>query len=158
MDHSEELDMPVPPKPPSKRRRRNVPKTYGAATPTIGQAAGPDPRTLDIDNPHPMVERMWTALQTSAEARFYSEADWERARFELLYANKLLTSDEPITGAAWATVQHGLSAMLISPAEKRRAGIELKPPVVDPDEIAAVSMMSGYRDKLRSSRRHNGQG
>jgi hypothetical protein len=146
----EEVVMAVPPKPPSKRRRRNVPKTYGAATPITAPASNfSDPRTLDIDNPHPMVERMWTALQTSAESRFYSEADWMRARFELLYANTLLTSDEPISGAAWATVQHGLNAMLISPAEKRRCAIELRPPVPDTDEIVAVSMMSGYRDKLK---------
>ena len=40
--------------------------------------------------------------------------------------------------------------MLISPAEKRRCAIEVKPLGPDPDEDAAVSMMSGYRQKLQS--------
>jgi hypothetical protein len=65
-----------------------------------------------------------TGVQTSAEARFYSEADWARLRLELWNANELLSSGKPITGNAWATVQHGLNAMLISPAEKRRCVVE----------------------------------
>ena len=143
--------MPVPPKPPSKRRRRNVPKSYGAATPTIGLAAPPVDRTLGFIA-HPMVERMWDALAESAESAFYSEADWVRARLELLYANRLLTSDEPIRASAWAQVQHGLTAMLVSPTEKRRSGIELKPPTVDPDADAAVLMMSTYKAKLQADK------
>jgi hypothetical protein len=141
--------MAVPPKPASKRRRRNVPKSYGAATPITAPAAAHQDRVLGFDDPHPMVERMWEALQTSAEARFYSAADWERARLELWHANALLTSDQPITANAWGAVQHGLTALLISPAEKRRCAIELKPPVPDTDEIAAVSMMSRYQGKLK---------
>jgi hypothetical protein len=50
---------------------------------------------------------------------------------------------------AWMAVQHGLNEM-ISPAMKRRAGIELKPQAVDEDEVAAVSMTGLYREKLKS--------
>ena len=139
------------PKPPSKRRRRTPPVSYGGAQPITAPAASVHDRELGFDVPvHPLVAGLWTALQTSAESRFYSAADWERARFELWYANALLTSGKPIPGNAWAAVQHGLSALLISPAEKRRCAIELKPPVADSDEIAAVSMMSKYRDKLKA--------
>jgi hypothetical protein len=137
------------PKPPSKRRRANPPASYGAATPITVPAASVQDRELGFDNPHPMVTRMWDALQTSAEARFFSVADWERARFELLYANSLLTSGKPIPGNAWAQVQHGLGDLLVSPAAKRRIGIELRPATPDRDEIAAVSMLGTYRDKLK---------
>jgi hypothetical protein len=95
-----------------------------------------------------MVERMWTALQASAEARFYSQADWERARLELWHANSLLTADKPIPAASWAQVQRGLSDMLVSPAEKRRTGIELQPPDRDADEDAAVLQIAKYQGKL----------
>ena len=138
------------PKPASKRRRRTPPKSYGAAEPITALAAPHQDRVLGFDDPHPMVERMWTVLQTSAESRFYSAADWERARFELWFANVALTSGKPITAQTWAMIQHGLNAMLISPADKRRAAIELKPAGPDPDPDAAVLTIAKYRDKLKS--------
>jgi hypothetical protein len=140
----------APPKPASKRRRRNVPKTYGAAEPVTATAAPTQDRELGIDNPHKLVADLWAVVQTSAESRFYSEADWARLRMELWNANHALSSGKPITGQTWAGIQHGLNAMLISPAEKRRCAIELKPAVPDSDEVAAVSMMSKYRDKLKA--------
>jgi len=82
--------MPVPPKPASKRRRRNVPISYGAATPVTAPAASCQDRDLGIDDPHPLIVSMWEALQTSCEARFYSEADWQRVRWELWNANQVL--------------------------------------------------------------------
>jgi|SRR4051812_36786659 hypothetical protein len=141
----------VPPKPASKRRRTNKPKSYGAADPTVAPAADPDPdRELGIEDPHQLVESMWQALQTSAEARFYSESDWVRVRWELWNANEILTSGKPITGNAWATVQHGLNAMLISPAEKRRCAIDVQPVGDDADADAATAMVGRYRSKLKS--------
>lgn len=138
-----------PPKAAGRRRRANVPKSYEAATPITAPAAPTEKRELGVENPHTLVARMWEALQISCESRFYSEADWQRARLELWYANAALTSGKPIPGNVWAQVQHGLGALLVSPAEKRRCAIELKPPTPDADADAAVSMMSRYRDKLK---------
>src|SRR6476660_8654199 len=139
-----------PPKPASKRRRTNKPRTWGAAEPITAPAADAQDRELGIADPHELVSRMWATVQESCESRFYSEADWARLRLELWNANELLTSGKPITGNAWATVQHGLNAMLISPAEKRRCAIEMKPVGPDADEDAAVSMTAKYQRKLRS--------
>ena len=47
--------------------------------------------------------------------------------------------------------QTGLSELLISPADKRRAGIELRRAASDPDEDAAVVQMAVYQDKLTGS-------
>ena len=59
--------MPGPaPKPESQRRRRNTPASYGAAKPATAPAAVPQRRTLGIDNPHQLVESMWTVVQTEA--------------------------------------------------------------------------------------------
>ena len=73
----------VPPKPESKRRRRNKPASYGAARPTTAPAAEPTTRELGIDGAHPLVQDMWNMVQHSCEAAFYSETDWERLRPEL---------------------------------------------------------------------------
>ena len=141
--------MGPPPKPASKRRRRTKPASYGAAEPTTAPAARVLERELSIDDPHPLVGDMWTAVQESVEARFYSEADWERLRFELWYANAAMTGGRPISGHTWAAVQHGLTELLISPAAKRRAAIELQPPGPSVDEDAAVSMTANYQRKLQ---------
>jgi hypothetical protein len=39
--------------------------------------------------------------------------------------------------------------MLISPAEKRRCAIEVRPTGVDADEHAAVAMVGRYRQRLK---------
>jgi hypothetical protein len=142
--------MGPPPKPANKRRHSTPPKSWGGATPIEAPAAASQSRVLDIDDPHELVASMWEVAQTSAEARFYSEADWARLRLELWHMNALLTSGKPIGANSWAAVQHGLNAMLISPAEKRRAAIELKPPDRDADEDAAILTLAKYQDKLKS--------
>ena len=137
------------PKPASKRRRRTAPVSYGKAQPITVTTAATVDHELGFDA-HPMVDRMWEALQTSCESRFYSIADWQRARFELWHCDQVLKG-ERITAASWAQIQAGLGALLVSPADKRRAGIEVVPSGRDEDADAAVSMMSSYRQKLQSS-------
>jgi hypothetical protein len=140
---------PVP-KPASKRRRRNVPVSYGAAEPTTAPAAPPvDGGSLGIDNPHPLIASLWNTVQTSCESAFFSPADWERLRFELWYANQAMHSPRPISGHTWAAIQHGLTELLVSPAAKRRVAIEVKAPGPDTDEVRAVAMIGTYKSKLK---------
>ena len=138
----------VPPKPEAKRRRRNKSASYGAARPTTAPAAAPTTRELGINGAHPLVQDMWNTVQHSCEAAFYSETDWERLRLELWFANHTMASGRP-SDQAWASIQHGINELLLSPAVKRRGGIELKR-AVDVDEDAAVSMVGGYRQALKS--------
>ena len=79
---------------------------------------------------------------------FYSTADWERARLEMWHADKLVRSGRP-TANQWAAMQRGLDELLISPAVKRRAGIELRKHAADADEAAATSMIGRYRQSLK---------
>ena len=139
-----------PPKPASQRRRRNKPASYGAANPATAPAADPAARALDIDNPHPLAVALWDTVWESCEAAFYSDADWHRLRLELFYANTVLTGGREMTPSAWSTVQSGLNEMLLSPAIKRRAGIEVKPQAVDADDVAAVSLVGRYQEGLKS--------
>jgi hypothetical protein len=138
---------PVP-KRSEDRRRANKPESQGSAE-TETAEAGERPESLGFEA-HPIVQRLWDVLGESAEAKFYSAADWERVRLELFYASYTLNADK-ISSMAWAAVQSGLSELLISPADKRRAGIELKPKTADPDEEAAVVQLAHYQAALGSS-------
>ena len=139
-----------PPKAPSKRRRYGKPASYGAAQPTTAPAAqAVDGRELGIDNPHPLIASLWDTVQSSCESAFYSDGDWERLRLELWFANHTMVSGRP-SGQAWDAVQHGLNEMLLSPAVKRRAGIELRRNGVDADVVAAGEMVSKYQRSLKS--------
>jgi len=102
---------------------------------------------LSIDAPHPLIVGLWQTVQESCEAAFYSDADWQRLRLELWYANHTMSSGRP-SAQAWDALQHGLSELLISPAVKRRSGIELRPSA-DADADAAVSMIRRYRQSLK---------
>lgn len=133
-----------PPKRDSQRRRRNKPASYGAAeTETVESSSDPvEAATLPTERKlgfaaHKLIEDLWAAVQTSAEARFYSEADWHRVRIELWYGNQLLDGNRTPGAQAWAAFQAGLNILLVSPADKRRAGIEIKPPQADADAAAA---------------------
>lgn len=139
--------MPGPaPKKASQRRRANKPKSYGASDPVIAGQAVPAP-DLGITDCHPMVADLYESLVGSVEGKFFSAADWQRARLECLYIHKTLQRENP--GAqAWAAIQTGLGALLVSPAEKRRVGIELNKSTVDPDEDAAVASLDEYRRQL----------
>jgi len=97
---------------------------------------------------HELVADMWAALGRSIEAQFYSAADWERARWELWHANSLIEFGVA-QASSWTAVQAGLSALLVSPADKLRAGIELRQAVVDPDEVAADAMLAEFQHELR---------
>lgn len=157
----------VPAKRVSARRRRNKPKSYGDAEPTTGVAAAGDARPpLGIENPFPEIQGLWDAIQDSAEARFYSDADWQRVRLELRYGNYVLRElavgyavgcDEDgqvvvgnkINAQAWQKFQDALTELLVSPAAKRRAGIELRP-ASDADAVAADAKVLELASKLQA--------
>jgi hypothetical protein len=138
---------PVP-KPASQRRRRTPPASYGLAEPVVAGQAAVQPR-LGFKC-HRLVRDMWKALATSVEPQFFSAADWERARMEMFYMNGLLTGERPLTAPAWSIVQAGLSELLVSPADKRRAGIELQKAGVDVDAVAADEQIARYKTVLKS--------
>jgi hypothetical protein len=92
---------------------------------------------------------LWSVLGRSVEAQFYSAADWQRARWELWYANAVMTAGQVPSANQWTTIQRGLDELLVSPAVKRRAVIELKR-AVDVDGMAADEMLGMYKRTLKS--------
>jgi hypothetical protein len=136
------------PKPDSQRRRAQTPASYGLAEAVVAGTAAEQPK-LGY-KAHKMITDMWKALAISVESQFFSAADWERARMEMWFANGLLTGERPLTAPAWSTVQKGLSELLVSPADKRRAGIALQKSGVDDDEVAAAEQLARYKTVLKS--------
>ena len=94
----------------------------------------------------PTCGRRWASR---LKGQFFSAADWQRARLEMWHADKLVRSGQP-TANQWAAVQRGLDELLISPAVKRRAGIELRKHAADADEAEAVSLVGKYQQVLKS--------
>lgn len=136
----------------SQRRRRNKPASYGAAEPTITAAAAFRPE-LGIDSPTPQILDLWNSLQVSAEAKFYSDADWHRVRIELAFGDQLvarLRAGEPVSATRWQQFQSALTELLISPAAKRRAGIETQP-VVDAKESQVDAAIVALSEQLAAS-------
>jgi hypothetical protein len=105
-------------------------------------SAAPAPRELAIDSPHQLITDLWAALQQSAEAKYYSDADWQRVCLELHYGNTLLPAVRSPGAQAWETFQAGLDTLLVSPADKRRVGVELKRNKVDEDDAAAEAAIA----------------
>ena len=97
-----------------------------------------------------MVVDLWAALDSSVEGRFYSAADWQRARWELWYANEVMTTGQVPSANQWTTIQRGLDELLVSPAVKRRAGIELRRKGIDADVLAVDEMVDKYKRSLTS--------
>jgi hypothetical protein len=140
-----------PPQRNSQRRRANKPKSHGAAEPVMTEAAAFRPE-LGIESPTPQIQGLWDALQISAESRFYSDADWHRVRIELAFGDGLvrrLLDGEPVSATRWQQFQNALTELLVSPAAKRRAGIETRP-VVDAQGDAAEAKIFELAAKLKA--------
>ena len=144
---SSSVSGPVPQR-DSQRRRRTKPASYGSATPRTGKATSKIPQ-LGLEDPHPIIADLWVALQNdSPESKYYSESDWQRVRATLAYGDQVMRQPK-INSQAWKMFFDGLTELLVSPAAKRRAGIELKP-ATDPDEAEADAVVAGLQSKMRA--------
>ena len=136
------------PTPASQRRRRTRPESYGAAEPTVA-GQGDEQAPLGFDA-HELVVGLWAVLGSSVDGQFYSGADWQRARWELWYAKEVMTTGQVPSANQWTTIQRGLDELLVSPAVKRRAGIELRRKGIDADVLAVDEMVDKYKRSLTS--------
>ena len=120
----------------------------GAAEPVLaGQSDEQPPLGFEA---HELVVDLWEVLGSSVEGQFYSAADWQRARWELWYASTVMTAGQVPSANQWTTIQRGLDELLVSPAVKRRAGIELRRKGIDADVLAVDEMVDKYKRSLTS--------
>ena len=62
----------------------------------------------------------------------------------------MMTAGQVPSANQWTTIQRGLDELLVSPAVKRRAGIELRCKGVDADVVAAGEQIARYKRVLKS--------
>jgi hypothetical protein len=84
----------------------------GAAEPVLaGQSDEQPPLGFEA---HELVVDLWSALGRSVEGRFYSAADWQRARWELWYADAVMTAGQVPSANQWTSIQRGLDELLVA--------------------------------------------
>jgi hypothetical protein len=139
---------PVP-KPASKRRRRNVPKSYGAAhrrprrPPTFTNA-----RSGSTTRTH-WSRRCGRPSRNPARPASTAKPIGSGCGSSAGTPTRRCAVPRPISGRTWAAIQHGLTELLVSPAAKRRVAIEVKAPGPDTDEVRAVAMIGTCKSKLK---------
>lgn len=142
--------MPGPaPKRSEHRRRANTPKSQEPAglVKPVGAVDAPE---LGIADVHPLAAALFGSIAASPEAQFFTPAVWERARVHTSLLSRLLNSDRP-SANMYAALQSDWQAMLISPAEQRRLGIEVQRVVEDADEDAAEATVHELAARLHST-------
>lgn len=148
---------PVP-KRSTQRRRVNKP---AAGEPTVAPAA------VEVERPeadlewHPVAVRWFTSLAQSGQSRFYEPSDWatayllaesisrELSPHQVALAGQVYTLLEAPRGAALAAWLKGMTALLATEGDRRRAAIELQRG--EGEEADGVSWLDDVRDRLGQS-------
>lgn len=138
-----------PPKRSEHRRRANTPKSQEAAglVKPVGAVDAPE---LGLSDVHPVAQSLFDSIASSPEAQFFTPAVWQRARVHTHLLSRLLNSDRP-SAQMYAALQGDWQALLISPAEQRRLGIEVQRVVEDTDEDAAAATVLSLAAKLNDA-------
>lgn len=151
------------PKRSTQRRRRNTSEgTKTTSAPGAPAVEAPKPNSKW----HPIVKRWFTALGESGQSAFYEPSDWAMAEViaESMSRDlkpkpigvdddgKPITVHMPISGQALAAYLKGMTGLLVSEVDRRRAGIELTRPAPAGDEgeegDGSVSELDEWRDRL----------
>lgn len=115
------------------------------------------------DGWHPIARRWYESLAASGQSDFYEESDWALAQLtaesisrDLLPQVVGVTDDGdvierevPIKGASLAAYLKSMTALMVSEADRRRAGIELKRSVPEAEPAdPKVTSIAKYRAKV----------
>lgn len=151
----------VPPKRDAQRRRSNAP-ALGEATAAPGAAVVEVPEA----DPewHPVALRWFESLAKSGQSVFYEPSDWLTA---FMLAESMSRELKPQTvvdkegnvhmvslppkGASLAAWLKGMTTLMVTEGDRRRARLELFRPSAGGEEDADVSELDDYRRRLRDS-------
>ena len=148
-----------PPKRSDQRRRVNAPDaevTKAAGAPVV-PVPPPDPEW------HPVAARWFESLAESGQAVFYEPSDWGTAYVIAESISREMkpqvvgtTEDgepvwasKPPTGAAISAWLQGMTALMVTEGDRRRARLELHRPQPSGEEVDAdVSDLDRYRSRI----------
>lgn len=148
---------PVP-KRSSQRRRQNK-----ESKPEKAKAASkkPKPPAAKADW-HPIAKRWFGSLRRSGQSQFYEESDWAMAYLiaesisrdlkpqvvgVVEETGEIVYAVIPMKGASLAAYLKAMTSLLVTEADRRRAGIELEREVAakPPDAKGRVARLDDYR-------------
>lgn len=149
---------PAPKRSDQRRRRNKVDITTAPS--------GPEAK-LTVERKanskwHPVAKRWYESLSKSGQSRFYEESDWAAAWVlaesisrelspqvvKVLDSGQIVKAHVPPTGAALSAWLKGMTALLVTEGDRRRAQIELTQTKADDGEVANVSNLDEYRLRL----------
>lgn len=158
---------PVP-KRSDQRRRTNKPAKPVTKAPSKRAAKGSAPKTSATHRPdpkwHPVAKRWFSSLARSGQSAFYEPSDWAAA-FVIaesisreLHPQPVVDGDGNVTmvsfppkGASLAAWLKGMSSLLVTEGDRRRASLELQRPGAGEEASADVSELDEYRRRLQGS-------
>ena len=149
-----------PPKRASERRRRNKPDFPITTAPGAPHVEVPEP---DPDW-HPVARRWYESLAASGQSQFYEPSDWATAYLlaESISRDlkpqvvglhpetgKPVRAAIPMKGASLAAYLRGMTSLMVTEGDRRRARLELeRPGAVEKDTPAGVTALDEYRKAL----------
>lgn len=153
-----------PPKRSDQRRRANAP-ARGEPTKAAGAKKVTRPR---VDPKwHPVAKRWFESLAGSGQAQFYEPSDWATA-YLLAESISRELHPQPIVvgkgadaevqmvtlppkGTALAAWLKGMTALMVTEGDRRRAALELQRPAAGEADDGKVSHLDDARRRLRES-------
>lgn len=150
-----------PPKRSDQRRRTNTPAA-GEPTKAAGAAKVPVPKVEA--SWHPVAKRWFTALARSGQSRFYEPSDWATA-FVIAESMSRELKPQPFTigrgddaetvmvelppkGASLAAWLKGMTSLLATEGDRRRAALELTRSKPVPEGGGSVAWIDDARRRL----------
>lgn len=146
------------PKRSDQRRRQNKPEV-----PVTEAQGAAEVEVPEVNSQwHPAAKRWFESLADSGQSRFYEPSDWATAYLLTESISRELkpqvvgTTDDgevikqhvPPKGASLAAWLKGMTALLVTEGDRRRAAVELQRPEPDEGEAADVSHIEDARRRL----------
>jgi len=96
--------------------------------------------------------RLWRAAKVSGQARFYEATDWAMLYWYMDLITELMNSPKRTAGKI-QVIQAGLSDLLFTEGDRRRAGLELSRPSSQELQSAGVEELDKWRKTLAGQER-----
>ena len=149
------------PKRAAERRRRNK-----ESSPESVEAIGPVDQPEPVDDWHPIAKNWYVSLAESGQAQFYEPSDWTLAQILAESMSRDLNPQpvwigsreegememiaQPIKGASLGAYLKGMTALMVSEGDRRRAQLEIERGEATEDVPAGVTAIADYKKSLAS--------
>lgn len=110
------------PKRSDQRERRNKENGEVEKLPATGKVAKPE---LLIEDPHPITEQWYDALDESAQTEYYEPSDWAWAQVIAFSIDHYVKSNKP-SSMMLSALNTSMSSLLVTEGDRRRVNLEIE--------------------------------